>query len=93
MDRSRNWALNQVIDNYLDNEEWFVREVKMGIKEAGNPDSLVSNDAVKQQLEKRLADLLDKNSVNNLDSIDEFFNQDNPIAAAEVLLHIYESVQ
>ena len=33
LSRSRSWVINQAIERFLDYEEWFVREVKDGIKE------------------------------------------------------------
>ena len=33
MGRSRAWILNQATDHFLDYEEWFVQEVKDGLKE------------------------------------------------------------
>ena len=32
--RSRAWVLNQATEHYLDYEEWFVRELQAGLKEA-----------------------------------------------------------
>jgi len=58
--RSRNWALNQAIDKYLDYEEWFVMEVTDGIEESNDAKNVVSNSELQNQLEQRLTDRLDK---------------------------------
>ena len=36
--RSRTWVINQAVEQFLSYEEWFVREIEAGIKdaEAGN---------------------------------------------------------
>ena len=31
--RSRSWVINQAIERFIDYEEWFVQEVKDGLKE------------------------------------------------------------
>jgi predicted transcriptional regulator len=33
LSRSRFWVINQAIEKYLDYEEWFIQEVKEGLKE------------------------------------------------------------
>ena len=33
LSRSRSWMINQAIERFLDYEEWFVQEVKGGLKE------------------------------------------------------------
>ena len=33
LSRSRSWVINQAIERFLDYEEWFVQEVKGGLKE------------------------------------------------------------
>ena len=33
LSRSRSWVINQAIDRFLEHEEWFVNEVKDGLKE------------------------------------------------------------
>jgi len=33
LSRSRSWMINQAIERFLDYEEWFVQEVKDGLKE------------------------------------------------------------
>ena len=33
LSRSRSWVINQAIERFLDYEEWFVQEVKDGLKE------------------------------------------------------------
>lgn len=34
LSRSRSWVINQAIERFLSYEEWFVQEVKDGLKEA-----------------------------------------------------------
>lgn len=36
LSRSRSWVINQAIKQFLDYEEWFVQEVKDGLKEVEN---------------------------------------------------------
>ena len=33
LSRSRSWVINQAIKRFLDYEEWFVQEVKDGLRE------------------------------------------------------------
>ena len=33
LSRSRSWMINQAIERFVDYEEWFVQEVKGGLKE------------------------------------------------------------
>jgi predicted transcriptional regulator len=33
LNRSRSWVVKQAIERFLDYEEWFVQEVKEGLKE------------------------------------------------------------
>lgn len=33
LSRSRSWVINQAIERFLDYEEWFVQEVKEGLRE------------------------------------------------------------
>lgn len=34
VNRSRTWVINQAVERFLSYEEWFVREVKAGVREA-----------------------------------------------------------
>lgn len=36
MKRSRNWVLNEALNNYLSYNDWFIQEVEKGIQEADN---------------------------------------------------------
>ena len=36
--RSRSWVIKQAIEKFLDYEEWFVKEVKDGLKEVEQGD-------------------------------------------------------
>ncbi|MBU0965017.1 MAG: ribbon-helix-helix protein, CopG family [Proteobacteria bacterium] len=38
LSRSRSWIINQAIERFLSNEEWFVREVEAGLDEARKGD-------------------------------------------------------
>jgi len=38
LNRSRSWVINQAIQQFLNYEEWFVQEVKDGLKEVENGD-------------------------------------------------------
>ncbi|NOY01093.1 MAG: ribbon-helix-helix protein, CopG family [Verrucomicrobia bacterium] len=33
LSRSRSWVINQAIERFIDYEEWFVQEVRDGVKE------------------------------------------------------------
>lgn len=33
LSRSRSWVINQAIERFIDYEEWFVQEVRDGLKE------------------------------------------------------------
>lgn len=46
--RSRSWVINQAIKQFLDYEEWFVREVKDGLKEAENGKVATPEEAASQ---------------------------------------------
>lgn len=54
MNRSRTWLINQAVDKYLNYEEWFIKEVQDGLKEAQNPENLIDHDAVVRKWEARL---------------------------------------
>lgn len=54
MNRSRTWLINQAVDKYLNYEEWFIKEVQDGLKEAQNPENLIDHDAVVRKWEVRL---------------------------------------
>jgi predicted transcriptional regulator len=45
VNRSRTWVINQAVEHFLSYEEWFVREVESGIKEA-EAGSLATRDEV-----------------------------------------------
>lgn len=45
VNRSRTWVINQAVEHFLSYEEWFVREVESGIKEA-EAGSLATHDEV-----------------------------------------------
>ena len=51
INRSRTWVINQAVERFLNYEEWFVREVESGLKEAGAGD-LASGDEVVQRFAK-----------------------------------------
>ena len=39
LSRTRSWVINQAIERFLDYEEWFVQEVKDGLKEIERGDT------------------------------------------------------
>ncbi|MCF8024167.1 MAG: CopG family ribbon-helix-helix protein [Desulfobacteraceae bacterium] len=45
LSRSRSWVINQAIKQFLDYEEWFVQEVKDGLKEVENGEIATSEEA------------------------------------------------
>lgn len=38
LSRSRSWVIKQAIERFLEYEEWFVQEVKEGLREVGRGD-------------------------------------------------------
>ena len=44
LSRSRSWVINQAIERFLDYEEWFVQEVKEGLKEMARGDIATDNE-------------------------------------------------
>jgi predicted transcriptional regulator len=51
LSRTRSWVINQAIERFLDYEEWFVQEVKNGIKEVEGGD-VATNDEVSARFRK-----------------------------------------
>ncbi len=51
LSRSRSWVINQAIDRFLDYEEWFVQEVKDGLKEVERGE-IATNDEVTARFRK-----------------------------------------
>ena len=49
--RSRSWVIKQAIEKFLDYEEWFVKEVKDGLKEVEKGD-IASDAEVADRLRK-----------------------------------------
>lgn len=45
LSRTRSWVIKQAIEQFLDYEEWFVQEVKDGLKEIERGD-IATNDEV-----------------------------------------------
>ena len=52
MTRSPAWVVKQVLGRYLDYEEWFVREVQKGLKEADAGD-VVDHEVVVRKWERK----------------------------------------
>jgi predicted transcriptional regulator len=52
MSRSRAWVVKQAMRRYLDDEEWFVREVQKGLKEADAGD-VVDHEVVVRKWERK----------------------------------------
>ncbi len=48
LSRSRSWIINQAIKQFLGYEEWFVQEVKDGLKEVENGEIATSEEAAAQ---------------------------------------------
>jgi predicted transcriptional regulator len=46
MSRSRSWVIKQAIERFLDYEEWFVQEVKDGLREVEQGDIATDAEAV-----------------------------------------------
>ncbi|HSH42505.1 MAG TPA: ribbon-helix-helix domain-containing protein [Arenicellales bacterium] len=53
--RSRAWVLNQAADRYLEYEEWFAHQVRVGIAEDRAGDT-VPHDEVMAGLRRRIGD-------------------------------------
>ena len=58
MDRPRAWLMAQAIKQYVDREEWFIREVEKGIQ-AADDGHLVDHADVKDKWESRRAAQMD----------------------------------
>jgi predicted transcriptional regulator len=58
MSRSRTWVINQAIERYLNYEEWFVAQVKQGLKEA-KAGKVVEHEAVVKAWEGKRAAKMD----------------------------------
>jgi predicted transcriptional regulator len=52
MSRSRAWVVKQALGRYLAQEEWFVREVQKGLKEADAGD-VVDHEVVARKWERK----------------------------------------
>lgn len=46
--RSRTWVINQAVERFLNYEEWYIREVETGIKEAEVGDLTSNEDVAKR---------------------------------------------
>jgi predicted transcriptional regulator len=44
LSRTRSWVINQAIERFLDYEEWFVQEVKNGLKEVERGDTATDDE-------------------------------------------------
>ena len=62
MSRSRTWLINQAVHRYLDYEEWFMKEVQAGLKEAENLENLIDHEEVVKKWEAKLAAAVDAES-------------------------------
>ena len=51
LSRSRSWVINQAIDRFLEHEEWFVNEVKDGLKEVERGE-IATDEEVAEQFRK-----------------------------------------
>jgi predicted transcriptional regulator len=58
MSRSRAWVINQAVERFLDYEEWFVAEVKLGLAEA-NAGQVIDHEAVVKSWERKRAAKVD----------------------------------
>ncbi len=46
MDRSRNWLVNEAIDNYLAIQAWQVEQIKLALLEADDESNFASDEEV-----------------------------------------------
>ncbi len=51
LSRTRSWVINQAIERFLDYEEWFVEEVKAGLREIEQGD-IATDDEVAGRFSK-----------------------------------------
>ncbi len=58
MDRPRAWLMAEAIKQYVDREEWFIREVEKGVK-AADEGQLVDHADVKAKWEAKRAAQMD----------------------------------
>ena len=54
MSRSRNWVIQQAVDRYLDDEEWFVDQVEQGLEEVKRG-KMLSHAEVMAEIRKKVA--------------------------------------
>ena len=53
IDRPRSWVLGQAIDQYIEHQDWFTREVERGIEQADGGE-LIPHDQVMSEVRERL---------------------------------------
>lgn len=58
MDRPRAWLMAEAIKQYVEREEWFIREVEQGVK-AADEGRLMDHADVKAKWESKRATLMD----------------------------------
>jgi predicted transcriptional regulator len=57
MDRSRNWVINQAVEQYLDVYDWQARRIMERYQEAEKDGSFIPHDAAMQQIEKKIKEM------------------------------------
>ena len=53
IDRPRSWVLGQAIDQYIEHQDWFTREVERGIEQADRGE-IIPHDEVMSEVRERL---------------------------------------
>jgi predicted transcriptional regulator len=53
IDRPRSWVLGQAIDQYIEHQDWFTREVERGLEQADRGE-LIPHDQVMSEVKERL---------------------------------------
>jgi predicted transcriptional regulator len=53
IDRPRSWVLGQAIDQYIEHQDWFTREVERGLEQADRGE-FIPHDQVMSEVKERL---------------------------------------
>jgi predicted transcriptional regulator len=58
MDRSRNWVINQAVEQYLDVYDWQAKRSMERYQEAEKGGTFIPHDAAMQQIEKKIKEMV-----------------------------------
>ena len=54
MDRSRNWLINQAVEQYLELYDWQTAQIRQRLHEAENGGEFIPHDEVMRQMEDKI---------------------------------------